>query len=146
MRLEASDLTSLNFCFFICKMRIKVYRGKMNTEKKNRMDFHTPTQHHKDLGSCHYYPFLLSSHRVEHDSVTPWTAAFSPLAFTVSQSLLKFMSIELVMLSNHLIFCCPLLFLPSIFPSIKVLSNEWAFHIRWPKYWSFSFSTRIDFL
>ena len=44
------------------------------------------------------------------------------------------------MLSNHLIFCCPLLFLPSIFPSIKVLSNQWALHIRWPKYWSFSFS------
>ena len=50
------------------------------------------------------------------------------------------MSIELVMLSNHLIFCCPLLFLPSIFPSIKVLSNQWVLHIRWPKYWSFSFS------
>ena len=54
--------------------------------------------------------------------------------------LLKFMSIELVMLSNHLILCCPLLLLPSIFPSIRVLSNESALHIRWPKYWSFSFS------
>ena len=62
---------------------------------------------------------LLSSRSVVFDSVTPWTAAFqAPLSFTVSQSLLKFMSIESVMLSNHLILCCPLLLLPSIFPSI----------------------------
>ena len=54
--------------------------------------------------------------------------------------LLKFTSIELAMLSNHLIFCCPLLFLPSIFPSLRVFSNDLALHIRWPKYWSFSFS------
>ena len=59
---------------------------------------------------------------------------------TNSQSLLKLMSIELVMPSNHLILCCPLLLLPSIFPSIRVFSNESAFHIRWPNYWSFSFS------
>ena len=56
------------------------------------------------------------------------------------ESLLKFMSIESVILSNHLILCCPLLFLPSIFPSIRVFSNELALRIRWPKYWSFSFS------
>ena len=72
---------------------------------------------------------------------TPWTAAHQvSLSFIVSQSLLKLMSIELVMLSNHLLFCCPLLLLPSIFPSIKVFSNESALCIRWPKYWSFSFS------
>ena len=73
--------------------------------------------------------------------VTPWTTArqASP-SFTISWSLLKFMSIELVMLSNHLNLCCPLLLLPSIFPSIRVFSNESALHIRWPKYWSFSFS------
>ena len=71
--------------------------------------------------------------------VTPWThQAF--LSFTISWSLLKFMSIELMMLSNHLIFSCPLLLLPSIFPSIRVFSNESALQIRWPKYWSFSFS------
>ena len=64
----------------------------------------------------------------------------APLFSTLSQSLLKFMSIELVMLSNHFIFCCPLLLLPSIFPSIRVFSNESALTIRWPKYWSFSFS------
>ena len=62
------------------------------------------------------------------------------LSFTSSRSLLKLMSIELVMLSNHLILYCPILLLPLIFPSIVVFSNELVFHIRWPKYWSFSFS------
>ena len=61
------------------------------------------------------------------------------LSFIISQSSLKLRSIELVLLSNHLNLCCPLLFLPSIFPSIMVFSNELALHIRWPKYWSFSF-------
>ena len=66
--------------------------------------------------------------------VTPWTAARQDsLSFTISQSLLKLMSIELVMLSNHLILCRPFLLLPSIFPSISVFSNELAFLIRWPK-------------
>ena len=62
------------------------------------------------------------------------------LSFTISQSLIKLMSIESVMPSNHLILCCPLLLLPSVFPSIRVLSNESALHIWWPKYWSFSFN------
>ena len=63
--------------------------------------------------------------------VTPWTAAHqASLSLTVSRSLLKFMSIKLVILSNHLILCCPLLLLPSIFPSIRVFSNELALHIR----------------
>ena len=71
---------------------------------------------------------------------TPWTAAGqTPLSSTISRSLLKFMSIELVMLSNHVILFCPLLPLPSIFPRIRVFSYELALHIRWPKYWSFSF-------
>ena len=73
--------------------------------------------------------------------VTPWTTACqAPLSSTVSWSLLTFMSIESVMLSNHLILCPSLLLLPSIFPSIRVFSSELAFHIKWPKYWSFSFS------
>ena len=72
--------------------------------------------------------------------VTPWTAARqTSLSITNSRSLPKLMSIESVMPSNHLILCCPLL-LPSIFPSIKVFSNESAFRIRWPKYWSLSFN------
>ena len=72
---------------------------------------------------------------------TPWTAAHqAPLSITNSQSLLKHMSIESVMPSNHLILCHHLLLLPSIFPSIRVFSNESALRIRWPKYWSFNFS------
>ena len=71
---------------------------------------------------------------------TPWTAACQTfLSITKSQSLLKLISIESVMPSNHLILCCPLLLL-SIFPSIRVFSNESALRIKWPKYWSFSFS------
>ena len=72
---------------------------------------------------------------------TPWTAGCqdSP-SITNSQSLLKLMSIKLVMPSNHLIFCCPLLLLPSIFSSVRVFSSESVICIRWPKYWSFSFS------
>ena len=72
---------------------------------------------------------------------TPWTAAHqASLSITNSQSLLKIMSIKPVMPSNHLILCCPLLPLPSIFPSIRVFSSKSALHIKWPKYWSFSFS------
>ena len=74
-------------------------------------------------------------------SASPWTAACQDsLSFTISWSLLRLMSIQLVIPSNHLILCCPLLLLPSIPPSIRVFSNESALHIRWPKYWSFSFS------
>ena len=72
---------------------------------------------------------------------TPWTAACqASLSFTISQSLLKLMSIELMMPSRHLILSCRLLPLPSIFPRIRVLFGESALHIRWPKYWRFSFS------
>ena len=72
---------------------------------------------------------------------TPWIAAHqASLSITNSQSLLKLMSNELVMPSNHLSLCCPLLLPPSIFPSIRVFSNESALCIRWPEYWSFSFS------
>ena len=73
--------------------------------------------------------------------VTSWTAARqASLSITNSQSLLKLMSIESVMPSNHLIFCHPLFPQPSIFPSIRISSNESVLHIRWPKYWSFSFN------
>ena len=71
----------------------------------------------------------------------PWTAELqTSLSFSISWSLLKVMSTELVMLSNHLILCHTLFFLPSIFPIIRASSSESALHIRWPKYWSFSFS------
>ena len=76
-----------------------------------------------------------------HLFATPWTAARqASLPLTILQSLLKFMSIELVMLCNHLILCCPLLLLPSVFPSMRVFASELTFCTRWPKYWSFSFS------
>ena len=72
---------------------------------------------------------------------TPWAAACqASMSFTISQSLLKFMSIESVMPSSHLILCHPLLLLPSIFPSMRVFYNVSGLHIKWPKYWSFSFS------
>ena len=81
------------------------------------------------------------SRSVVSDSATPWIAASqASLSITNSQSLLKLMSIESVMLSNHLILCRPLLLLPPIPPSIRVFSNESALRITWPKYWSFSFS------
>ena len=67
-------------------------------------------------------------------------ACQAPLSSTIFWSLLQFMSTETVMLINHLILCCPLLLLTSIFPSIRVFSSEWALHIKWPKYWSFSFN------
>ena len=76
---------------------------------------------------------------------TPWTAACeASLSITNSQSLCKQTSIESAMPSNHLILCCSLLLLPSIFPSIKVFSNESILSIRWPKYWSFSFSISLS--
>ena len=85
--------------------------------------------------------FVVQSITLSGLFVIPWTAAHqASLSFTISWSLLKLMSIELVIPSNHLILCRPLLLLPSIFPSIKVFSNESGSHFRWPKYWSFNFS------
>ena len=76
---------------------------------------------------------------------TPWIAALqASLSITNSQSLLKLMSIESVMPSNHLVLCHPLLLLPSIFPRIRIFSNESALYIRWPKYWSFSFNISLS--
>ena len=81
------------------------------------------------------------SRSVVSDSTTPWiTAHQASLSITNSRSLFKLMSIELVMPSSHLILCHPLLLLPPISPSIRVFSNELTLHMRWPKYWSFSFS------
>ena len=97
---------------------------------------------YKSFSSCTVSAFssvqLLSSVQL---FATPWTAAHqASLSITSSRSLLKLMSIKSVMPSNYLIPCCPLLLSPSIFPSIMVFSNESVLHIRWPKYWSFSFS------
>ena len=86
---------------------------------------------------------ISSVHSLSHVRlfVIPWTAACqASLSFTNSPSMLKLMSFESVMPSNHLTLCHPLLLLPSIFPSIRVFSNESVLHIRWPQYWSFSFN------
>ena len=91
----------------------------------------------------YFHPTLSWVQSLSHVQLfaTPWTAATqASLSITNSQSLLKLMSIESVMSSNHLILCCLLLLLPLIFPNIRVFSNESVLHIRWPKYWSLSFS------
>ena len=100
----------------------------------------------RSLGACMFTEWLPRFSSVQPLSrvrlfVTPWTAARqASLSITNSQSLPKLKSIESVMTSNHVILCRPLFLLPSIFLSIRVFSNESALHIRWPKYWSFSFS------
>ena len=89
---------------------------------------------------CYFHVVVQSLSRVRL-LATPWTAAHqASLSFTLSQSLLKLASVESVMPSNHLVLCRPLLLLPSVFPSIRVFSNESALLIRWPKYWSFYFN------
>ena len=99
---------------------------------------------------CFYRPLVVSMKRISCCSVAQLCPILcntmdctrqASLSFTVSRSLLKLMSVESVMPSNHLILCFPLLLLPSVFPSTRVFSNELALCIRWPKYWSFSFST-----
>ena len=95
---------------------------------------------------CHLFlvPSIFLSIRVFSNELAfmlPWTAAhLAYLSFTISQSLLKLMSIESMIPPNHLILCCPLLLLPSILSSIRVFSSESVLHIKWPKYWSFGFS------
>ena len=92
------------------------------------------------------YLLLLFSHPVTSDSATPWTTACqASLSLTIFWSLHKFVFIALVMPSSHLILWRPLLFLPSIFPSTRDFSNEPSFQIRWPKYWSFSFSPSSEY-
>ena len=123
----------------------------MNQQKFQSLSELIPFKHNKYSKNNAYIIYLINKHNLKiivvqllncvQLSVNPWPAACqASLFFTVSCSLLKLMSIELVMPSNHLILCHPLLFLPSIFTSIRVFSNESAIRIRWPKDWSFSFS------
>ena len=91
------------------------------------------------------YTVLQSLRHVQLFAAPRTVAHQASLSFTVSQSLLKLMSTELVMPSNHLILCCPLLLLPSIFFNIRVFSSESALSMRWPKYWSFSFSPSSEY-
>ena len=102
-----------------------------NTSFSTKLTFKVKARFFSSVQSLSYFQLF----------VTPWTALCqTSLSITNSQSLLKLMSIELVMPSNHLILCHPLLLQPSIFPSIGVFPNESAHRTRWPKYWSFSFS------
>ena len=104
------------------------------------MNFHVDKHVHV-LGGL-----LLFTRLVVSDSLWPWTAACqASMTVTPSQNLLKLMSIELMMLSSHLILCHLLLLLPSVVPSMKVLSNEWALCIRWPKYWSVNISPSNEY-
>ena len=117
-------------------------KASWDHQEANSLNFVSPPS-----SICSFYTMiqdaLLVSCSVVSDSATPWTAARqASLSITNSRSLLKFMSIELVIPSNHLILCHPFLFLPLVFPSIRVFSSESVLCIRWPKYWSFSFSVR----
>ena len=120
-------------CYFIFKMGHRAYLAVQ------WLRLHLPVQGVVGLTPVQFSSVQLLS-RVWL-FMTPWTAAHqASLSSTISHSLFKLMSINSVMPSNHLIFCCPFLLLPSIFPSIRVFSSESTLHIRWPKYWSFSFS------
>ena len=113
------------------RISVKVLIFKMEIKSEDQQTFSVKDQFSSVQFSC----------SVVSDSVTPWIVARqASLSITNSWSLLKLMSIESVMLSNHFIFCFPLLLLPSIFPSIRVFSNESVLHIRQPKFWSFSFN------
>ena len=118
----------------LTEIKITGFQGK---KKKNTKIFKASL----NLNSQKYMVVIVQSLSYVRLSETPWTAAHqASLSITNSGSLLKLMSIELMMPSNPLVLCHPLLLLPSIFPSIRVFSNHSALRIRWPKYWSFSFS------
>ena len=141
----------LLFCFWIfwglwflkakCLLKQIIYAVQSIIQKHNFV--HLLGEHSGYLREDSYYlsfVFVVQSLSCVQLFATPWTAAcHASLSFTISQSLLKLLSIESVMPSNHLIFCRPLLLLPSIFPSIRVFSNDSALHITGLKYWSSSF-------
>ena len=124
------------FFFWLTKQETLLGKGTRGERRRVREPRRTALTEFFNWLIFHQLQF---SHPVMSNSATPWTAARqASLSITNSQSLLKLMSTESVIQSNHLILCRPLL--PSIFPSIRVFSNESALHIRWTKYWSFSFS------
>ena len=117
---------------------MKTYICKWSTEDECSIQFLSQT--------AREYVAIVQSLSCVQLFATPWTVACqASLSFTISQSLLKLMCIESMMPSNHLILCYPLLLLPSIFPSIRVFSNELALHIKWPRYWSFSINISNEY-
>ena len=141
-------MTRPNITFYILVIRREKYMSVLLPEMGKWQNL--PPRTLVKIKNCKMYTVLsLVNSIIQFSSVTqscptlwdPWTAArWASLSITNSQSLLKLMSIESVMPSNQLILCLPLLLLPSIFPRIRVFSNGSVLHIRWPKYWSFSFS------
>ena len=131
--------------------KLWITRIEFNTKKEWTTESHNDTDEismyfskwNKSVHKCFYciIPFIV----VQLLSCVLLFATCGFLSFTISWSLLKFMSIELVMPFNHLILCLPLLLLPSAFPSIRVFSNESALGIEWPKYWSFSISSSNEY-
>ena len=127
----------------LTKRTIKRYFRKKKSTKSNngKRCTRNNSEHRNWLNICIHLNIVLQLLSCVQLFVNSWTAGHqASLSFTISQSLLRLMSTESVMPSNHLILCCLLLLLPSTFPSIKVFFNESAFHIRWPEYWSFSIS------
>ena len=118
-----------------------LFKNCLYWESTWKISDYTHTQTHTDTHT-HTRTFVVQSlSNVWLFAIPPTATHQASLSFTISQSLLKFISTESVMPSNHLILCHPVLLLLSIFPSIGVFSNELALHIRWPKYWSFSISS-----
>ena len=132
--------------FKCCVHYISKFGKLSSVHRTGKVSFHSnpkERQCQRMLNLLHNCTHLSSVQSLSHVRlfVTPWTAARqASLSIANSWSLLRLMSIESVMSSNHLILCCPLLLLPSIFPSIRVFSNESVLHMRWPKIWSFSFN------
>ena len=155
-----SPLFSAYSCALFCRiwfpwLQVVTLIGMKSSQKHSRMtvfpfflNIRCISSTHLERRGCQRYALsccVLQSLSRVWPFVTPWTAAHQvSLSFTISWSLLKLMSIELMMPSNHLILCRPLLILPSVFPSIRVFSHESVLYIRWPKYWSFSFSISLS--
>ena len=141
--MKARCSASLGPSFFICKVEIIGSCLLGLPSKFSKRICEKRSVQHLALSTKEVVQFSSVTQSLIHVRLfaTPWTAAHqASLSITNSRSLLQFMSIESVMPSNHLILCRPLLLLPSVFPSIRVFSNDSVLHISWPKYWSFSFN------